>query len=125
MAALLAALSFAFYNIGGHSILARYDRWTVLLYAIFSASVFWLIVNPPWKIAATHYAGSQWLFLFIFSLISVLAPFSFYFAWLQHLEPTRAIVVSCLEPVFGSAASVALRPCEPARRVGDVRARLC
>ena len=30
----------------------------------------------------------------------MLAPFSLYFAGLQHLEPTRAIVVSCLEPVF-------------------------
>jgi len=27
-------------------------------------------------------------------------PFSCYFAGLQHLEPTRAIVASCLEPVF-------------------------
>jgi drug/metabolite transporter (DMT)-like permease len=99
-AALLAAFSFAFYNVGGHSILARYDRWTVLLYALISASLFWLVVNPPWKIAAAHYAASQWMFLFGFSLVSVLGPFSFYFAGLQHLEPTRAIVVSCLEPVF-------------------------
>jgi drug/metabolite transporter (DMT)-like permease len=29
-----------------------------------------------------------------------LLPFSCYFAGLQHLEPTRAIVASCLEPVF-------------------------
>jgi probable blue pigment (indigoidine) exporter len=36
----------------------------------------------------------------VFSLVSVLVPFSCYFAGLQHLEPTRAIVVSCLEPVF-------------------------
>ena len=100
IAALLAAFSFAFYNVGGHSILARYDRWTVLLYTLISASLFWMVVNPPWKIAAAHYAGSQWLFLLGFSLISVLGPFSFYFAGLQHLEPTRAIVVSCLEPVF-------------------------
>ncbi len=100
IAAVLAAFSFAFYNVGGHSILTRYDRWTVLLYAIFSASLFWIIVNPPWKIAAAHYSGGQWLFLLVFSLISVLAPFSLYFAGLQHLEPTRAIVVSCLEPVF-------------------------
>lgn len=97
---LLAAFSFAFYNIGGHSILARYDRWTVLLYTTFSAALFWIVVNPPWKIVAAHYSGAQWLFLLGFSLISVLAPFSFYFAGLQHLEPTRAIVVSCLEPVF-------------------------
>jgi len=32
--------------------------------------------------------------------VSVLVPFSCYFAGLQHLEPTRAIVASCLEPVF-------------------------
>ena len=108
-AALLAAFSFAFYNVGGHSILARYDRWTVLLYAIFSAALFWIVVNPPWKVAAAHYSGGQWLFLLVFSLISVLAPFSFYFAGLQHLEPTRAIVVSCLEPVFSIViAAIAL-----------------
>jgi drug/metabolite transporter (DMT)-like permease len=109
VAALGAAFSFAFYNVGGHSILARYDRWTVLLYVIFSASLFWIVVNPPWKIAAAHYSVDQWLFLLAFSLISVLGPFSLYFAGLQHLEPTRAIVVSCLEPVFSIViAAVAL-----------------
>jgi drug/metabolite transporter (DMT)-like permease len=30
----------------------------------------------------------------------MLVPFSFYFAGLQLLEPTRAVIVSCLEPVF-------------------------
>ena len=99
-AALLAALSFAFYNVGGHSLLRRYDRWLVLLYTILSASLFWVFVNPPWKVAAAHYSGGTWIFLAGFSLISVLGPFAFYFAGLQHIEPTRAIVVSCLEPVF-------------------------
>jgi len=99
-AAIGAAVSFSFYNIGGHRILARYDRWIVLLYTTFSAGVFWLIVNPPWKLAAAHYSGLQWEFLLVFAFVSVLAPFSFYFAGLQHLEPTRAIVASCLEPVF-------------------------
>ena len=99
-AALLAAFSFAFYNLGGHNILRRHDRWIVLLYVTGSATVFWLLVNPPWKLMAAHYSASQGLFLLLFSLLSVLAPFAFYFAGLQHLEPTRAIVVSCLEPVF-------------------------
>ena len=122
MAALGAAFSFAFYNIGGHNVLARYDRWTVLLYVILSASVFWIIVNPPWKIVAAHYSGEQWSFLLMFSLISVLAPFSFYFAGLQHLEPTRAIVVSCLEPVFSIviAALVLGEVLRPLQTIGIV-----
>jgi drug/metabolite transporter, DME family len=108
-AGLLAAFCFAFYNIGGHDILARLDRWIVLLYVTASATVFWLLINPPWKLIAAHYSAGQWVFLTLFSLISVMAPFSCYFAGLQHLEPTRAIVVSCLEPVFSIViAAIAL-----------------
>jgi DME family drug/metabolite transporter len=95
LAALLASFSFAFYNIVGHGVLTRYDRWRVLLY-------------PPWRIAAVHYAGVQWAFLFVFSMISVLGAFSFYFLGLQHLEPTRAIIASCLEPVFSILLAAAL-----------------
>jgi DME family drug/metabolite transporter len=100
IAALLASFSFAFYNVAGHNILTRYDRWRVLVWTLAAASAFWLAVNPPWKILAAHYAPMQWLFLFVFSMISVLGAFSFYFLGLQHLEPTRAIIASCLEPVF-------------------------
>jgi drug/metabolite transporter (DMT)-like permease len=100
IAALLASFSFAFYNVAGHSILARYDRWRVLVWTLAAAAIFWVVVNPPWKIAAAHYAPAQWLFLFVFSMISVLGAFSLYFLGLQHLEPTRAIIASCLEPVF-------------------------
>jgi drug/metabolite transporter (DMT)-like permease len=100
VAALLAAFSFAFYNVGGHKVLARYDRWKVLLWVLTGTSAFWIVVNPPWRIVAAHYTPQQWAFMMIFSLISVLGPFSCYFAGLQHLEPTSAIVASCLEPVF-------------------------
>lgn len=100
IAAILASLAFAFYNLGGHDLLARHDRWKVLLYTLASAALFWITINPPWKIAAGHYSGAQWLFLFVFAMTSVLLPFPLYFAGLQHLEATSAIVTSCLEPVF-------------------------
>ncbi|HEV3306552.1 MAG TPA: EamA family transporter [Candidatus Sulfotelmatobacter sp.] len=100
IAALLASFSFAFYNVGGHRILARHDRWRVLVWTLAASAIFWLFVNSPWKVAAAHYAPAQWLFLFVFSMISVLGAFSLYFLGLQHLEPTRAIIASCLEPVF-------------------------
>jgi len=100
IAALLASFSFAFYNVAGHSVLARYDRWLVLLWTLISASVCWLFLNPPWKVVAARYAAAEWIFLFVFSMLSVLGPFSLYFHGLQYLEPTRAIIASCLEPVF-------------------------
>jgi drug/metabolite transporter (DMT)-like permease len=121
-AALLAAFSFAFYNVGGHRLLARYDRWKVLLWVLLSTSTFWIFVNPPWKIVAAHYGREQWEFMLLFSLVSVLLPFSCYFAGLQHLEPTRAIVASCLEPVFSIviAALVLGELLRPLQTVGIV-----
>ena len=108
VAALIASFSFAFYNVGGHRLLARYDRWRVLVWTLISAAVFWLFWNPPWKVIAAHYSPAQWGFLFVFSMISVLGSFSLYFLGLQHLEPTRAIIASCLEPVFSILLAAAL-----------------
>jgi len=120
LAALVASFSFAFYNVAGHGILARFDRWRVLVWTLAAAAAFWMVVNPPWKIGAAHYAGSQWLFLFVFSMISVLGAFSLYFLGLQHLEPTRAIIASCLEPVFSIllAATLLGEALRPIQAVG-------
>ncbi len=96
----LAAFSFAFYNVYGHRILARHERWLTIVYALLGAAGFWLVVNPPWRILAAHYSGAQWVFLGVFAVASMLVPMSLYFAGLQHLDATRAIVTSCLEPVF-------------------------
>ncbi|MGA2413591.1 MAG: EamA family transporter [Candidatus Sulfotelmatobacter sp.] len=108
IAALLASFSFAFYNVAGHRILARYDRWRVLIWTLAASALFWLFVNPPWTIFAARYSMAQWLFLFVFSMISVLGAFSLYFLGLQHLEPTRAIIASCLEPVFSIVLAAVL-----------------
>ena len=108
IAAMLASFSFAFYNVGGHGVLAKYDRWRILVWTLLSAAIFWLVVNPPWKVVAAHYTPPQWGFLFLFSTTSALVPFSLYFLGLQHLEPTRAIITSCLEPVFSILLAAAL-----------------
>jgi drug/metabolite transporter (DMT)-like permease len=122
LAALVASFSFAFYNIGGHRVLARHDRWRVLTWTLASASLFWVVVNPPWKVLAAHYTSAQWLFLLVFSLISVLGPFSIYFLALQHLEPTSAIIASCLEPVFSIllAATFLAEAVRPVQTLGII-----
>ncbi len=109
-AALVASFSFAYYNVAGHYLLERYDRWMVILYATLAASLFWIIINPPNKIIAAHYSGGAWLFLAVFSFLSMLLPFTLYFAGLKLLVPTKAIIASCLEPVFAILiAAIALK----------------
>lgn len=99
-AALLAAVSWAFYNIYGRDLIATRDRWSVQAWALTGAALAWLAINPPWRIVAAHYSWRQWLFMALFSLTSILIPNSLYLIGLQHLDATRAIVTSCLEPVL-------------------------
>lgn len=103
LAALGAAFSYSFYNVIGADLLSRCSRWLVLFYTLLAATVFWLLVDPPWRVAAQHYSGREWLFLFGFAMFSMLLPFALYLGGLRLLDPTSAIVTSCLEPVFASA----------------------
>ena len=99
-AALVAAFTFSFYSVYGQIQINRYDRWYVVLFAMMGAAALWLFVNPPWKVFAAHYTLQQWFFLLVFSLVSMLIPLSLYFAGLQYLDATRAVITACLEPVF-------------------------
>ena len=78
--------------------------------------------SPPWKVLAAGYSGFEWGYLALFAVVSVLLPFSLYFAGLRYLEPTRAIVASCLEPVFSIiiAAFVLSETVRPLQSVGIV-----
>ena len=99
-AALLAAFSFSFYNIAGQGLVIRNHPLKIMNYTLLSSAALWLIVNPPWKILERHYTNQQWGFLLLFALLSMLLPYIFYFNGLKYLDPTRAVVTSCLEPVF-------------------------
>jgi drug/metabolite transporter (DMT)-like permease len=95
-----AAISFAFYNLIGSYLVRRNNNWNVFAYALLGSVVLWLVLNPPWQIAAAHYTRGQWLFMALFAVFSMLLPFSCYMAGLKYLDATRAIVTVSLEPVF-------------------------
>ncbi len=99
-AALVASFSFAFYNIVAPGLVHRNHPLKVMFYALVSAAVLWAVVNPPWRLLSAHYNAPQWEFLFLFACFSMLLPYIFYFHGLKYLDPTRAVIASCLEPVF-------------------------
>jgi len=105
-AALLASFGYAFYNIAAQGLITRNHQLTIMTYVLLSSTVLWMVVNPPWRLAAQHYSARQWGFLFAFACLSMLLPYILYFSGLKYLDPTRAVITSCLEPVFAILLAV-------------------
>jgi drug/metabolite transporter (DMT)-like permease len=99
-AAMVASFSFAFYNIVAQRLVTRHHQLRIMFYVLLGAAVFWFVINPPWRLVAQHYSAAQWGFLFLFACCSTLLPYMFFFSGLKYLDPTRAVIASCLEPVF-------------------------
>jgi len=118
-AALLASFGYAFYNVAGQGLVTRYHQFTIMFYVLASSACLWLVVNPPWRLVAQHFSAGQWEFLFVFACLSMVLPYMLYFSGLKYLDPTRAVITSCLEPVFAILFAVAfgfevLRPLQVA-----------
>lgn len=96
---ILSAACFAFLTVFTRHLLARYSIWTVTLYGFAFASLFWLVINPPWSIAREAPDPGTWAALAGLAVISVLLPYSFFFAGLRHVVSSRAIIISTLEPI--------------------------
>ena len=96
---LLSAVCFAFLTVFTRHLLVRYSIWTVNFYGFAFASLFWLIVNPPWSIARESPDPGTWAALVGLAVISVLLPYSLFFAGLRHVVSSRAIIISTLEPI--------------------------
>lgn len=98
--ALGAAFTFSFFNIWGGRMAQRVELWTGLLYSLGAATVFWALVRWPARLLEAGYSGAQWAMLFLYAVLSILAPFALFYSGLRRLPPTHAIVTSTLEPGF-------------------------
>jgi drug/metabolite transporter (DMT)-like permease len=98
--ALLASFGYAFYNVAAQGLVTRNHQFTVMFYMLLGAAVLWTVVDPPWKLMAQNFSGRQWGFLFVFACLSMVLPYMLYLSGLKYLDPTRAVITSCLEPVF-------------------------
>ena len=100
-----SVVTFAFMSIYIRHLVMRYSVWTVSIYAFGFASLFWLVVNPPWAMGASSIPGETWSTLFLLAIISVLIPHTAFFSGLQYLVPARAVITSTLEPVVAIASA--------------------
>lgn len=90
---------YVFVLIAGKRILRRYSTWTMLLYSFGFATVFWLFINPPWAIASKGYSINDWGVFWVFAIVSILIPYSFFGAGLKRLEASTVSILSTMEPI--------------------------
>lgn len=98
--ALAAAFTFSFFNIWGGRMARRVELWTSLLYSLGAASIFWALVRSPARLLEAGHSGAQWAVFFVYAVLSILLPFTLFYAGLRRLAPTHAVVTSTLEPPF-------------------------
>jgi drug/metabolite transporter (DMT)-like permease len=114
--------TFSFLSLYTRRLLRNRNVWTLTVYSISAASVFWLFVNPPTAVLRENPALATWFGLFLFALMSILIPHSLFFAGMQHVSASRAIITSTLEPVVAmvSAAVILSELLLPLQVVGAV-----
>lgn len=96
---LASAFCWGFTNVWLRHLLKRYNVWTCLVYSFIFASLFWIVINPPWKIVAAHYSSEMWGTFIIFAIISILIPHSFNFGGIRYLTASRSIITATSEPI--------------------------
>jgi drug/metabolite transporter (DMT)-like permease len=103
-----SVVSYSFLTIYLRRLLRTYSLWTTVFYAILFASLFWLLVNPPWKLLATDLPGSTWGALALLAIFSILVPHSLFVGGMRYLVPSRAMITGTFEVVVAilSAAIV-------------------
>lgn len=122
LSGVLSMVCFAFLNIYTRILLKRYAFWTVTFYSITAASLFWLVIRPPWTVIGPGLPPYPWAGLIALAIVSILIPHSLYFAGLRVIVPSRAIITSTLEPIVAitSAAIVLGEYLTPLQVVGAV-----
>jgi drug/metabolite transporter (DMT)-like permease len=95
----VSALSFAFMLLFSKRVLRKYPVWTMLVYAFGFSMLFWLVVNPPWIIAAKGYTAEDWGIFWLFAVVSILIPHALFMKSLSLLDATSVGIASTMEPV--------------------------
>ena len=105
MAAILSALTFAFYSLWARRMAPRVSPWTGLTYSLGCAALFWIPVAPPWTFLSAEHPPRMWLAFAVVVVFGTLVPFGLYLAGLRWISAAHANITSTIEPVVAAAGA--------------------
>jgi drug/metabolite transporter (DMT)-like permease len=100
-----SAVCYGFLIVFGKGLTSQYSVWTYLHYALLTATLFWLCVVPPAQFARHLVSPGELVRLFGFGVLSIVAPYFFFFTGLKRVPASRAAIVSTFEPVVMALGS--------------------
>ena len=96
---LASAVFFAGYTVMGKYAAQRYSPWTLLVYGLGAASLFWLVVmRGPGQILAVVSRPAGFLAAGYVAVFSTVLPFGAFLKALHYIDATKASVTATLEP---------------------------
>ncbi len=114
-ASLGAAVTLALYILLAERAVGRRDPITLSLYGFLFASLFWLVVQPPWSFPAGSFGEDVsllgnlattelpvWALTGWLVVLGTIAPFGLVAGALRHIPATRVAIVTMLEPVLAT-----------------------
>lgn len=109
---LAAAVFFAGYTLMGKHAASRFSPWTLLVYGLGAATVFWVAalglrgdLAPVLTLLTAP--DSAWVVLAM-ALFATVVPFAAFLQALSHIGATRASITSTLEPVIAAGITFAI-----------------
>lgn len=103
---LASAVFFAGYALMGRYAAGKYAPWTLLVYGLGAASLFWLVaLGGPGTILAFLANPRALGAVLVLSVVSTVVPFGAFLRALHLIEATKASITSTFEPVVAGIAA--------------------
>jgi drug/metabolite transporter (DMT)-like permease len=102
--AFAAAVTFGIYMVAAERAGRGHAPATTLTYGFGFATLFWLVVRPPWTFPFGDFADAGNLALGVLgvTIVGTLIPFILIVTAVRHIPAPRAAVVATLEPVLAA-----------------------
>lgn len=98
----LAVIAYIAYLLLGRRIGRNIPALSATTYGALVASVFWLIVQPPWSIPASTWQPGHLVLIVLVGIFGMAIPFSLILGSLRRLDATRVGIASMTELVAGA-----------------------
>lgn len=93
----LSAITYAFFNLAGETVLRDLNPWTVTAYAQFASSLTLIVTRPPFFIFHGTLTPFQWGAGLTLATLNSIAPFFFLVTAISLLGAQKAALISTLE----------------------------